>query len=542
MLSHIDMRECNGIFGRKLFLIRTFFQKSLQGRVVSGHSSADKHAHSRQSSQLPLVFWGLLLLAFALRVPGLTRPLLGNFSTKSVVYAMMVRNWAEGRAALWQPTIDCLVGGRRSLHMAEFPVSAYLTGLSWRVLGGSLDVWGRATAVAFSVASVGLLYLLARRCHGPRVALGAGLTLALSPVAVIYGQNFMIDASMVFFALAAWYGVVRWLDSHQPGWLLLGSLSFCLLVLSKFYLAAWLLPLTAMLLWPQRFATPRLVQDVEHTFPTGFWPLYLLAAAVAMVPGIVWYTYVYRMAMPESPWAPYMYTSLQRNAQGSPLFDRMLWNPDFYRQLLDDWTGVVLTPIGFVLLLAGFLDRTWRQYILWFVAAAVVVAAMPVKFFKANYYYVALLPPFCILAGLGWQVLQERLPWSRRAVVGLLAIWVVFSLRYSVRPAFVTPEEDRAVVAAGLATEKLTAPDEPIVTMHGDAIDLLYYCNRPGWAIPPDVPDLADVLRSFSRQGARYLVVVSPASATIATRGQTALASVEPAARGEGYAVYRLAR
>jgi len=167
---------------------------------------------------------------------------------------------------------------------------------------------------------------------------------------------------------------------------------------------------------------------------------------------------------------------------------------------------------------------------------------MPVKFFKANYYYVALLPPFCILAGLGWQVLQERLPWSRRAVVGLLAIWVVFSLRYSVRPAFVTPEEDRAVVAAGLATEKLTAPDEPIVTMHGDAIDLLYYCNRPGWAIPPDVPDLADVLRSFSRQGARYLVVVSPASATIATRGQTALASLEPAARGEGYAVYRLAR
>lgn len=508
---------------------------------MSDRSSADKHSHSLQSPQLPLVFWGLLLLAFALRVPGLTRPLLGNFSTKSVVFGMMVRNWAEGRADLWHPTIDCLVGGRRSLHMAEFPVSAYLTGFGWRVLGGSLDVWGRATAVAFSVASVGLLYLLVRRRHGPTAALGTGLTLALSPVAVIYGQSFMIDASMVFFALTAWYGVVRWLDSHRPGWLLLGSLSFCLLVLSKFYLAAWLLPLAAILLRPQRFATPRLPQEEERAFPAGCWPLYLLAAAVAMVPGIVWYAYVYRTAMPESPWAPYMYTSLQRNAQGSPLFDRMLWNPDFYRQLLDDWAGVVLTPIGFVLLLAGFLDRTWRQYILWFVAAAVVVAAMPVKFYKANYYYVALLPPFCILAGLGWQVLRDRLPLSRRAVVGLLVIWVVFSLRYSVRPAFVTPEEDRAVVAAGLATEKLTVPDEPVVTMHGDAIDLLYYCDRPGWAISPDISNLVDVLGGHVRQGARYLVVVHSAPATVATRCRTALVSVEPAAQGPGYAVYRLA-
>lgn len=508
---------------------------------MSDFPPADKAARLTQPSHLPIAFWGLLILTIVLRAPGLTRPLLGNFATKSVVYAMMVRNWAEGRADLWHPTIDCLVGGRRSLHMAEFPVSAYLTGFGWRLLGGSLDVWGRATVVAFSAAAVGLLYLTVRRRHGPTAATGAALALALSPVGVIYGQNFMLDASMAFFAVAALYGVERWLESRRAVWLLAASLAFSLLVLSKFYLAAWLLPLAAMVLWPRRFLKP-CTPEVRSGPSSLPWLLLLVTAVVAVVPAAVWYVHVYRAALPESPLATSLYTSLQRNAEGSPLFDRSLGTPDFYRQVLDDLSGVVLTPIGLALFGAGFLDRAWRRYALWFVAVAVLLAAMPVKFSKMNYYYVALLPPFCILIGLGWQVVCERLRLSRRAVAVLLVVWIVFSLRYAVRPAFVTPEEDRAVVAAGLAVQKLTAPEEPTVTMHGDGIDLLYYCGRPGWAVSPSAPGLVDLLQAYRQQGARYLVVAGPAAATIAARCPAALASDVPVAKGHGYAVYRLGR
>jgi hypothetical protein len=507
---------------------------------VSEPPPADKATCLPHPSHLPLAFWGLLVLTVALRAPGLTRPLLGNFATKSVVYAMMVRNWAEGRADLWHPTIDCLAGGRRSLHMAEFPVSAYLTGLGWQALGGSLDVWGRATAVVFSAAAVGLLYLAVRRRHGPTAATGAALALALSPVGVIYGQNFMLDASMAFFAIAALYGVERWLESRRAGWLLAASLAFALLVLSKFYLAVWLLPLAAMVLWPRQLDP--CIPAASSRPGSRPWLLLLAAAAVAIVPAAVWYLYVYRAALPESPLAASMYTSLQRNAQGSPLFDRSLWTADFYRQVLDDLSGVVLTPIGLALFGVGFLDRAWRRYALWFVAVAVLLAAMPVKFSKMNYYYVALLPPFCILIGLGWQIVWERLPLSRRAAAALLVIWLAFTLRYTVRPAFVTPEEDRAVVAASVAAKKLTAPEEPIVTMHGDGIDLLYYCDRPGWAVSPKAPDLGDLLQTYRQQGARYLVVAGPGTATIAPRGLEALASDVPAAQGQGYAVYRLGR
>jgi hypothetical protein len=216
----------------------------------------------------------------------------------------------------------------------------------------------------------------------------------------------------------------------------------------------------------------------------------------------------------------------------------LLSNPDFYRQILDDLTGVILTPIGSVLVLAGFLDRAWRQYAVWLLAMAILVAALPRKFYEMNYYDMALLPPLCIMAGLGWQVVVQRLRLSRRAVAALLAVALLLSLRYAVRPAFITPDEDRAVVVAGLAIQERTDAEEPVVTMHGDAIDLLYYCNRPGWAVAPDTPDLDSVLDECRRQGARYLVAAGPEAVWGAVE---ALRRRQPLFRGDGFAIYELA-
>jgi hypothetical protein len=217
----------------------------------------------------------------------------------------------------------------------------------------------------------------------------------------------------------------------------------------------------------------------------------------------------------------------------------LLWTPDFYRQLLDDLTGVILTPLGFVLLAVGFLNRGWRQHAVWLVAMGILVAALPRKFYQMNYYYMAVLPPLCVMAGLGCQVVAERLRPGWKAAIGLLLVALVLSLRYAVKPAFVTPEEDRAVVAAGRAVQALTAQEEPVVTMHGATIDLLYYCNRPGWAIAPDTPELESVLQQCRRLGARYLVVAGPE----ATRGKVAaLEPHTPVLRGDGFCIYPLKR
>lgn len=464
-------------------------------REVDGPVQA---AQSSQARHLPAVFWALVVGTAAIRLIRVTRPLLGNFATKNCVYAMIARNWAEGRAGPLYPTLDLLKDGGRSLHMLEFPVSAYLTGWLCRTLGGSLEVWGRATAGAFSAASVAVLFLFVRRRHAPSAATAAGLVLALSPVSIVYGQSFMLDASLVFFTLATFDALDRWLRAGRPGALLAATACFALLLLTKVYMLVLLLPLGQMAFASRRRARRRCTTA-------------LVAAGLAILPAACWSAHALRTASPDSPSAARVYTSLQGNLDSYRPPDPLLGTPGFYRQVLDDLAGVVLTPVGFVLLLLGFLRRQWREHAFWLLAAAILPAALARKFYEMNYYYMAVLPPLCIMAGLGWQAVEERMRAGRTAATLLLLVAVVFSLRYAVRPAFVTPEEDRGVLPAARRVQAMTAGDEPVVTIHGTAIDLLYYCHRPGWAVEPGDPNLQAVLEDCRRQGARYVVVVGAA-------------------------------
>ena len=489
---------------------------------------------SAKTRHFGAILFALVLFTVAYRSLGVTRPLVGNFSTKSVIYAMIARNWAEGRAGLFYPTMDVLVGGKRSLHMLEFSVSAQLTGALWRWFGGSLDVWGRATSIAFLAASVLLLVAMVRRRHGDVAALGAGTMLALSPISVVYGQTFMLDASIVFFTVAVFYCADRWLLFHRTLWLVPLTLSFALLLLTKVYLVVVLLPMAAMVFWPARFGPAE--SDPQPPLPRRFW-VAVVPVVVAIIPVVLWCLHAIRTAAPGSADAEHIYSCLQGNATSYRPPDPLLFTGDFYRQALDDLTTVILTPIGFALFLAGFLNRNWFRYLPWLVAMVVLVTALPRKFHEMNYYYMAVLPPLCIMVGLGWQTIKEGLRPGRVAVGALLLAGLLFSARFAAGPAYGTPAEDRAVVAAGQAIQQLTEPEEPVATMHGTSITLLYYCNRPGWFIEPDRPDLEAALEDCRRQGARYLVVAGPEGEDCRLDSRLGKTAVQT---GDGYRIYEL--
>ena len=84
----------------------------------------------------------------------------------------------------------------------------------------------------------------------------------------------------------------------------------------------------------------------------------------------------------------------------------------------------------------------------------------------------------------------------------------------------------------------MTAPGEPVATMHGGGITLLYYCNRPGWFIAPETDDLKRALEECRRQGARWLVVAGPEGEDTRLDGRIGRAPVEV---GSGYRIYALA-
>jgi len=472
----------------------------------------------------------LVFLAAAVRSVAITRPFLGNFATKNVVHAMIARNWALGRCGMFYPALDCLAAGKRSLHMLEFSLSAYLTGAIWRLCGGSLELWGRLTSVVFSVASVGLMYALVQRRHGPQAALAAAAVLAFSPVSIIYGQSLMVESSLVFFTLAAFFAWDRWCEKGSGLWLALAGLTLAVLWLTKVYPLVLVLPLGGML-WQ---ATAR--STGEQSLRKASVVAAVVVLALAAVPVAAWCVHAWCLTLPESPWADHIFDSMRGSAQRYRPPDPLLWDPDFYRQVLDDLATVVLTPVGFCLFLVGLTDRQWRSYALWLAAMVILVLALPRKFYEMNYYYVATLPPLCIVAGLGWRQLQQKLRLSRWAVLMFVGVGLLFSLRYSVRAAFITPEEDWGVVAAGSAVQKLAAEEEPVVTMHGTGIALLYYCNRPGWTVPATTPNLQQVLEDCRRQGARYLVVAGPDAAS----PPAAVTRHPLVAAGERYRIYRL--
>jgi 4-amino-4-deoxy-L-arabinose transferase-like glycosyltransferase len=414
----------------------------------------------------------------------------------------------------------------------DFPVSAYLSGWLWKTFGGSLDIWGRATAVIFIAAAVGVLFLLVGRRHGERAALGSALVLALSPVAVIYGQSFMLEASLVFFTVFTFYCLDAWSAGHRGAWVSLGAVSFALLLLTKIYMLVLIVPLAAEVVRDAR-------TECDDTAKAGIcrrsrYLIPLLAAVAAIVPAAFWYWDAYVTSAPGSPSADRIFYSVRQSASVHRPPHPLLWSPDFYRQMLDDLAGLVLTPIGLAVTLVGFLHCEWRRYGLWLLASVILVALLPKKFYEMNYYWMAVLLPLCVVGGLGWHVVSLRIRPSRLAAAGLLVIALLFSLRYAARPAWVTPEEDRHVVAAGMAVQAIADGGEPVVTMHGTTIDLLYYCNRPGWAVAPNEPGLISALQKHRCQGARYLVVAGPA----AVAGPEALAGVTPTLQREGFRIY----
>jgi len=479
---------------------------------------------------LPLVLLGLLALTAVLRCPGLGRPLLGPMATKNVVYAMIARNFANGDGNLFCPTLDVLRGGAKSLHMVDFPLAAYLTGGMWGLIGGSLDVWGRCVSLVFSVGSVWLMFLLVRRQHGEQAAVGSAFTLAVAPVSIIYGQSFMLEASLVFLTLATFYSLDRGLGGNRNGWLVVSAICFGMLLLTKIYMLVLLLPLAAE--WIRCCRNANGGHDQSNDEPTRERPSPWLACALlaaAVVPAAVWYGFAYLAAAPGSPYQQIIYYSIRQSSEAHSIPSPLLLSADFHRQLLDDISRMVMTPPGLLLLLAGLLNRGWLRYIPWLFAMLILVLVLPRKFYELNYYWMVVLPPLCILAGLGWDMICRRMQPGRLATTVLALLILVFSLRHAVGPAFVTPAEDRAVIVAAEKIREWVPPGRPIVTMHGTGIDLLYYCDRPGWVVTPD-GDLEEVLPDYMRGGAGYLVVV----------GDGPRLPEVPKSQGNGFRIHRL--
>lgn len=471
----------------------------------------------------------LLALVVFPRLPGLWRPLLGNFATKNVVYAMIARNWARGEAPFWRPTLDQWVGSGPSLHLTELPLPAYLVGACWKVFGGSLDAWGRGLSVAWTAAAVALSYSLLCRHFSRGAARAAAVALALSPVSLVYGQSFMLEPAVLALSVATLWGLDRWIASTRGGWLAVAVTAWSLLLVAKPFMIVLAAPALALVIHG--------LQGSANSGRRG-----LVAAgtlALGTLPCCGWLVLVAWLSAESSPWSDRLFYSLRASAAAHAWPSPLWWDAAFYQQLLRDLATVVLTPVGLLLALLGLGRGRPMWLTLWLLAMAALAVALPRKFHEMNYYFVVTLPPLCALVGIGWQRLVSQAWYRRRLGVALAALALLAAARWSWRAGFTTPDEDRAVTAAAQAVREQTTATERVLAMHGTTLDLLYYCDRRGWSMSPGDQRLVQRVAECRRQGATAVVAVASSAALddLSYRLQQ-----PPTTRGNGFALFRLDR
>lgn len=498
------------------------------------HAPSSKNASGLSRADVGIAAtW--VLLAIVVRLPGILRPLVGAFATKSTVYAMIARNFARGEAPWWRPTVDVLVGGQPGWHLLEVPLSAYATGALWRMFGGALDVWGRATAIACSAAAVAWLYAAVQRTESRAAASMAALVMALAPVSVIYGQSFMLEPSAALLSIAAVDSFARWSSGGSRRWLCLGAAALAAAVLTKVYLALLVVSIMASG-WQSGSRRRRAL---------------LAAICVAcLVPALLWCEYVWQWSALDGPHAATIYYSLRDSGQAHRWPSPVLAELGFYAGVARDLATVVLTPLGAVLAVGGMMAlrspdrrRQLAPFVAWLGVAAALVVLLPAKFAAMNYYWLIVLPPLAVLVGVGWEAFVER--WRPPILLraGAVSLLLIGGLAWAAKPAFVTPPEDRAVAAAGAAVQAVAPPGQPVIASHGSCPDLLYYCDRRGWTIPLDAPNFDERMAAALREGARVFVWAGEPedAAQVAARldGLPEL-SATTLASGNGYLMVRL--
>ncbi|MGH7134716.1 MAG: hypothetical protein ACREHD_03190, partial [Pirellulales bacterium] len=314
-------------------------------------------------------------------------------------------------------------------------------------------------------------------------------------------------------------------------WWMLATASIALMLCTKIYLAVMLLPLGLMAVRAARRADTR-----RRRLLLGGWAA---MAILGVAPAIIWCSTVARIASPDNPLSSHVYYSLSRSAAVNSIPNPLLFNAHFYVHLLKGLAGAGLTPIGLLLATLGVLNKASRRHAGWLAALVMLVILLPGKFFELRYYMLILVPALSVMAGLGWNLLSTRLQAPRLGAVACLIAGIGCSLWLVAGPAWTTPPEDLAVTSAAEAVREISRADEPVATLHGAAPDLLYYCNRPGWALSVNDRHFAESLDECRQSGARLLVVADLES----LRGKPASEVVERLpieCAGRDYCIYRL--
>jgi hypothetical protein len=457
----------------------------------------------------------ILLVAAGLRLQYITAPLLDAHRWRQVDTAAVARAFYEGPMNPLKPEANW--GGAHGYVESEFPLLSLLVSVLYKLFGVS-ETWGRLVVVVFSLATVALVYVLARDLIDHPAGLAAAFLVAVSPGAVFYGRAFMPDTLMVCFSVGAIFGFYRYFAQGSRRALLAGSASLALAVLVKLPAVIVAAPLVVMVWKQQRWAALRdrrlmaaLVVPAVLSV-AWYWHAYQLFRETGLTFGVFGTTKTYPPDVAPGPWI----TAFSKWSSWD-----LLTSWSFYETLISRLWLLHLTPPGLALAAIGILllRRVPGRVIVdsWFLAMLTFMLAagygqmghdyyqLPLVAICAFYFGAAARNAFdtdwiarAIGPGLRWKV-------AVAAVLGAVASLAFVNSRVIDRH-FRPESPDIRMLRAGQAIAAAAEDGALIVAVDDYGVNspmLLYFAHARGWSLDADTAR-ADAVRGLTSKGARY--------------------------------------
>jgi 4-amino-4-deoxy-L-arabinose transferase-like glycosyltransferase len=432
---------------------------------------------------------------------------------------------------------EAIWGGLHNAYVEmEFPVVPFVLAMIWRLVGFH-EVYGRVIGIVSSMVLIWAVYAVGRQLVDRGVGRAAALLLAISPTTVFFGRVPMTDTPMIACSTLAVLGYLRYFDTNERGWAVLGASAAA---------GAWLLKVPSVLIlgpiaiiaWQARGW--RLILD---RYLVGGLLLALAATAA-------WYGHALRLyhltGWTVGIWHPAGQHPADIAAMSGTPSSFSLWSTrellmtgDFYTRLADRAWYIHFTPIGIAGILLGLMRalslRRGFIIVTWFAASVAFVLVVGWGNFWHEYYQLPLMPPAALLFGIAMgpvfsgaasfvnaaasassssshasaRGLNWRLWLDRAARPVIIAVLALASFYYSgiIRNFFRPETQDTFSIESGKAIATHIPPTDGLIVVEYEAGTnspvLLYFARRRGWSF--DLATISPhVIEKLRKEGALY--------------------------------------
>ena len=466
----------------------------------------------------------ILLIGFIVRFYGFDNPIADWHSWRQSETASVSRNFVQHGFDILHPRMDNISNVQsgydnpEGYFMVEFPIYNTLQAGLYSLFGFfTIEQWGRLVSMTASVFAGLFLYLIVSRRSTPLIGIFATFFYMFIPFNIYYGRTILPDTSMTMAFLGAIYFFDRFVSIPSKKTVVkatkkekhLHTYQFGSAQKDQtiFYLLSLFFTMLALLLKPQSvfFLIPMLyLVFATYGWRAFFqWHLYLFAI-VSLAPVLAWRHWIsqYPEGIPANQWL----------FNGNGIRFRPAWFRWIFFErltvLISGYAGVILLAVGFFKI-RNF--KNWLYFASFFVSTLLFVSIVATGNVQHDYYQIPAMPSVAILMALGSYILWN---WKiKQYEVGkiLLMIVVVVSFYNSwniVKEYFNI--NNRSIIAAGEAVQRITTEDSLIVANYNGDSSLLYQLDRKGWA---SFQDPMDVL---IKKGADYLVLINPSEGEVA--------------------------